>query len=73
METITTSPVSKVSAKVGRFPFFLLSTMVTIVRILHSIFTKCGQTCVQRSPLGNGKVTMIYRVTAIYRSTLQKI
>ena len=31
-----------------------------------------SQTCVQRSPLGNGKVTVIYRVTAIYRSTLQK-
>ena len=29
--------------------------------------------CVQRPPLGNGKVTVIYRVTAIYRSTLQKI
>ena len=32
-----------------------------------------SQTCVQRSPLGNGKVTVINRVTAIYRSTLQKI
>ena len=26
-----------------------------------------------RSPLGNCKVTVIYRVTAIYRSPLQKI
>ena len=28
--------------------------------------------CVQRSLLGNGKVTAKHRVTAIYRSTLQK-
>ena len=28
--------------------------------------------CVQRPPLGNGKVTVTYRGTAIYRSTLQK-
>ena len=32
-----------------------------------------GKTCVQRSPLGNGKVTVIYRVTTVYQSTLQKI
>ena len=31
-----------------------------------------SQTCVQRSTLGNGKVTVIYRVTAIYRSTCRK-
>ena len=32
-----------------------------------------SRTGVQWSPLGNGNVTIIYRVTAIYRSTLQKI
>ena len=32
-----------------------------------------SQTCVQRSLLGNGKVIVRCRMTAIYRSTLQKI
>ena len=32
-----------------------------------------SHTCVQWPPLGNGKVTLVYRVAAIYRSTLQKI
>ena len=32
-----------------------------------------SQTCAQRSPLGNSKVTIIWRVTARCRSTLQKI
>ena len=33
----------------------------------------CSHNCVQRPPLGNCKVTVIYRVAAIYRLTLQKI
>ena len=32
-----------------------------------------SHTRVQRPPLRNGKVIVIYMVTAIYRSTLQKI
>ena len=41
---------------------------------LESQIKSCySQTCVQQSSLGNGNVTVIYRVTAIYRSTLQKI
>ena len=30
----------------------------------------CNQMCVQRSPLGNGKVTVTYRGTAIYTGQL---
>ena len=33
---------------------------------------KRSQTCVQRSPLGNGKVIIIYRVTAIYRAVINR-
>ena len=36
-------------------------------------FLRVQPTCVQGSPFDNGKVTVIYRVTAIYRSTLQKL
>ena len=35
-------------------------------------FPLYSQTCVQRSPLGNGMVTVIYRVTAIYRDVIYR-
>ena len=35
-------------------------------RIVCIKWSACNQTCVQWSPLGNGKVTIIYKVTAIY-------
>ena len=35
-------------------------------------FRVYSQTCVQRSLLGNGKVTLLYRVTAIYRAVIQR-
>ena len=35
-------------------------------------FRVYSRTCVQRSALGNGKVTVIYRVTAIYRALIKR-
>ena len=40
---------------------------------IYVVIHRIKQSCVQRSPLGNGKVAVTYRGTAIYRSTLQKI
>ena len=48
--------------------------VIRVIRTLPEMnltnFRVYSQTCVQRSPLGNGKVTVIYRVTAIYRAVI---
>ena len=46
--------------------------LLTMKHFIHLSVYTYNQMCVQRPPLGNGKVTVTYRGTAIYRSTLQK-